>query len=72
MCRRRPDDRSLAVLPGATEYRIWFMARGDEPRIAFRGVATSTTVRLPVGSEWWMEARFDPCYGTQSEDRFVP
>ncbi|HEX7421442.1 MAG TPA: right-handed parallel beta-helix repeat-containing protein [Thermoanaerobaculia bacterium] len=59
-------------LPGATEYRIWIMPRGDQPQIAYRGIESRTTQSIPTATEWWVEARFDPCYGTQSEHRFVP
>ena len=59
-------------LAGATEYRIWIKSSGDQPRIAYRGVDSHTTQSIPSGTEWWVEARFDPCYGTQTEHRFVP
>ncbi|MGZ5492905.1 MAG: right-handed parallel beta-helix repeat-containing protein [Thermoanaerobaculia bacterium] len=60
-----------SALPGATEYRIWTMLPGDEPKIAYRGADSQTTQAIPPRTEWWVEARFDPCYGTQSEHRFL-
>ena len=60
-----------SALPGAMEYRIWTMLPGDQPQIAYRGTDSQTTQTTAPGSEWWVEARFDPCYGTQSEHRFL-
>ena len=56
-------------VPGATEYRIWLMKRGDEPRIAYLGTAGEAELQLAPGHyDWVVEARFgDRCYGTQSE-----
>jgi len=46
--------------------------QGDQPKIAYEGVANEATVTLsPQRYEWWVEARFDPCYGTQSEHRIL-
>lgn len=55
---------------GANAYRIWVMKPGELPRIVFEGTALEAQIDLPTGTyEWWVEARFDPCYGTQSEHR---
>ncbi len=60
------------AIPGANLYHIWMMKAGDLPRLAFEGAVPQATLSLPPGRyEWWAEARFDPCYGTQSEHRFV-
>ncbi len=40
------------ALPGATEYRIWYMAPRHQPKIAFRGADAQASVSLPSGSEW--------------------
>jgi hypothetical protein len=55
-------------VPGASEYRIWTMKRGDMPRIAWSGTEPQATLQLPPGEyEWVVEARFGAaCYGTQS------
>lgn len=61
------------AVPGASEYRIWLMKRGDMPRIAYRGVDAQAALQLGPGEyEWVVEARFgEACYGTQSIHGFV-
>ena len=59
-------------VPGASLYILWSMKPGDMPRRLFEGAATETTLTLPPGRyEWWVEARFDGCYGTQSAHRYL-
>ena len=60
-------------LPGATEYRIWLMKRGDMPRIAYLGTAPEASLQLEPGLyDWVVEARFGAeCYGTQSRHGLI-
>ena len=59
-------------VPGASLYILWSMKPGDMPRRLFEGAATETSITLPPGRyEWWVEARFESCYGTQSEHRYL-
>jgi hypothetical protein len=67
-----PVTFNWSSVPGAMVYRIWMMKAGDMPRVAFQGPVTQATLTLPSERyEWWVEAAFDGCYGTQSEHRFV-
>jgi len=61
------------AVPGATEYRIWLMKKGDEPRIGYLGAAPEATLSLAPGEyDWVVEARFGPgCYGTQSDHGLI-
>ena len=61
------------AVPDATEYRIWLMKQGDEPRIAYLGPEPEATLELAPGEyDWVVEARFgDPCYGTQSDHGLI-
>ncbi len=63
---------SWSAVPGAALYIVWSMKPGDMPRAIFQGTATEATLPLDAGRyERWVEARFEGCYGTQSEHRFV-
>jgi hypothetical protein len=57
---------------GAALYILWSMRPGDMPRRLWEGSATEATLSLLPGRyEWWVEARFDHCYGTQSSHRYL-
>ena len=59
-------------IDGASEYRVWTMRFGGEPRIAYRGTAPEAAIVFEPGTyDWVVGARFDPCYGTQSEHGIV-
>ena len=57
---------------GAGAYRVWVMKPGQMPRFVYEGVEPEAMINLDRGTyEWWVEARFDPCYGTQSSHERV-
>lgn len=59
---------SWSAVPGIKTYILWSMKPGDMPRRLFEGTATEATIPLDASRyEWWVEARFENCYGTQSE-----
>jgi hypothetical protein len=63
-----------SAVPGATSYRVWLMKRFDLPRMLDQRDFTTTEVTTslaPGRYEWWVEANFDGCYGTQSAHRTI-
>jgi hypothetical protein len=61
-----------SAVPGTLVYIVWSMRPGDMPRRLFEGTSTEATVALESGRyEWWVESRFENCYGAQSEHRFL-
>jgi hypothetical protein len=61
------------AVAGATSYRVWLMRPGTRPQLGAEVSMPEATLQLDAGTyEWWVEAVFPACYGTQSDHRVQP
>lgn len=67
-----PIGFSWLGVPGANDYRVWVIRRGEQPSIVATTDATDARVELPPGTyRWYVESRFANCPPTFSaQDEF--